>query len=78
MSCRMAYCNKPATRYGIYCNTHKSAQRRHGDPRQRGVSKTELAPYVKLVRQRKKKNPYTPFFDAVAARWRGLIARQSG
>lgn len=78
MHCRMPYCNRPTSRWGTYCNTHKSRNRRHGHPSQRGVSKAELAHYVKIVRQRKKRNPGNPFWSAVRARWAGLVEYARG
>src|SRR5262249_28585994 len=66
------------TGWSTLCNSHKSRKRRHGHPTQRGVSKAELAHYVKIVRQRKRRNTNNPFWNAVGARWAGLVEYARG
>lgn len=79
MSCRVPSCSSAASsRWGVYCDSHKVRQRRHGHPLQRAVSKSELAHYVAFVRQRKARNPDNPFWGATKARWGGLIEHAQG
>jgi hypothetical protein len=78
MSCRVPYCNSPTSRWGNLCNTHRARQRRHGHPKQRAVTKAELAHYVQFVRKRKARNPESPFWGSVAGRWAGLVEHARG
>ena len=71
--CRVPGCAASATRWGTLCSTHKSRQRRHGHPMQRGVTKAELAPYLAIVRQRKTRNPDSRLWANIEARWRALV-----
>lgn len=71
--CRVTSCRKATTRWGRLCTTHRNHQRRHGHPEQTGVTKGELAPYRKIVRDRKARNPDNPFWSAVEARWLAVV-----
>jgi len=71
--CRVPGCTAPASRWGTLCSTHKSRQRRHGHPSQEGITKADLAPFLAVVRQRKARNPASPFWPGVEARWAGLV-----
>ena len=51
-TCRVPGCNEITTKYAAHCTTHKAILRRHGDPLQDGVTKSQLQPYVKLVEAR--------------------------
>jgi hypothetical protein len=68
-SCRVPGCNEASTRYGAYCTTHKSAMRRHGDPLQEGVTKSQLGPYVRIVEARIAKNAANPVWSQLEERW---------
>lgn len=72
-SCRVPGCTAPATRWGTLCSTHKSHQRRHGDPTQEGVTKAELLPYLAVVHQRRAKNPNSPVWGNIESRWFTLV-----
>lgn len=76
--CHVPGCTAPVTRWGSLCSTHRSRKRRHGHPLQEGVTKTELAPYVVLVRQRKARNQDSPFWGKVEARWTALVDQCRG
>ena len=71
--CRVPGCTAQATRWGTLCSTHKSRQRRHGHPMQRGVTKAELAPYLATIRRRKDRNPDSPLWANIEARWDALV-----
>lgn len=71
--CRVPGCNAPVSRWGSLCSTHKTRQRRHGHPQQQGVSKAELAPYAAIIRQRKARNPNSPLWPSIEARWFALV-----
>jgi hypothetical protein len=78
MPCRVPHCNAPTSRWGTLCYSHKARQRRHGDPLQRGVGKSELAHYVAFVRRRRTKNPDNPFWGATKGRWAALVEHAGG
>jgi hypothetical protein len=46
--------------------------RRHGDPRQEGITKAQLEPYVKLVEARISKNAANPVWAQLDDRWQVL------
>lgn len=71
--CRVTGCTAQASRWGTLCSTHKSRQRRHGHPSQEGITKAELAPYLAIIRQRKSRNPDSPLWSNIEARWRALV-----
>ncbi|MBO1906641.1 hypothetical protein KHP60_15655 [Microvirga sp. 3-52] len=71
-TCRVPGCTEPTTRFGAHCTTHKAAMRRHGDPRQEGVTKAQLEPYVKLVEARIAKNAANPVWTQLDDRWQAL------
>ncbi|SDH69440.1 hypothetical protein [Roseospirillum parvum] len=77
-TCRVPGCTAPVTRWGSLCSTHKSRQRRHGHPQQTGVTKAELVPFVALVRQRKSRNPDSPLWGQIEARWAALVEHCRG
>jgi len=52
MYCRVQGCQQRTTRWGAYCNTHKSRHRRHGDPNQQTITSADLKPYLKAVKAR--------------------------
>ncbi len=71
--CRVPGCNAPVSRWGSLCSTHKTRQRRHGHPQQQGVTKAELAPYAAIIRLRKARNPDSPLWPGIEARWFALV-----
>ncbi|ESX29463.1 MULTISPECIES: hypothetical protein [unclassified Mesorhizobium] len=48
--CRVDGCYRAPTKFSHLCEYHRNVDRVHGDPRQRGVTKTELKPYQKAIR----------------------------
>jgi hypothetical protein len=50
--------------------------RRHGDPRQEGVTKAQLEPYKRRVRARIEKNVTNPIWGQLDDRWR-LVVRSA-
>jgi hypothetical protein len=73
-SCSVPGCSLPVTRWSKLCNTHKARQRRHGHPRQEGVTKAELEPFAATVRERKKRNAASPLWAKLDARWQATAA----
>ncbi len=71
-TCRVPGCTETTTKFGAYCSTHKAVMRRHGDPRQEGVTKAQLEPYVKLVEARIAKNTANPVWSQLDDRWQVL------
>jgi hypothetical protein len=61
-------------RWSKLCNTHKARQRRHGHPRQEGVTKAELAPFIASVRDRRARNANSPLWGKIEARWQATVA----
>lgn len=72
-SCSVPGCPSPAIHWGKQCNTHKARRRRHGHPRQEGVTKAELMPFVAAVRDRKARNASNPLWGKLEARWQTTI-----
>lgn len=75
MTCHVPGCMRPTTRYGRHCNHHKAAQRRHGHPLQKGVTKEDLKPYVHPVEARMAKNPQSTVWATCEARWSALAGQ---
>lgn len=48
--CRVDGCFKPATKFSHLCERHRNVARVHGDPLQRGITKADLKPYLKVIR----------------------------
>lgn len=71
--CSIAGCSRQTTRWGSLCAAHRNHQRRHGHARQQGVSKTELAPYMSVVRKRREKNTDNPLWRTIEGRWETLV-----
>jgi hypothetical protein len=72
--CRAAGCDRPTSSiYSSYCQHHRSRLRRNGDPAQRGVTKAELKPYVRMVHERMAKNANNKTWDIMDQRWRALV-----
>lgn len=76
--CQVPGCGEMTTRFGRYCTSHKARARRHGDVYQRGVTATELKPFVMKVRARMAKNADNPLWDQCDARWRAIVDHAVG
>lgn len=46
-NCKAAGCQRGASGYGHYCNSHRSRLKRHGDVRQRTISMGYIRPHIK-------------------------------
>jgi hypothetical protein len=72
--CRAPGCDSPTTsRYSVYCSRHQSRLRKQGDVAQDAISKAELKTYLKRVRQRTAKNPDSPAWGQLEARWLAVV-----
>ncbi|ANY78906.1 hypothetical protein BB934_12360 [Microvirga ossetica] len=69
-------CERAATRYGVYCNAHRSRQRRHGEANQDAISKADLKIYEQLVHDRIGKNKNKAIWQQLKARW-GVIVQEA-
>jgi quercetin dioxygenase-like cupin family protein len=77
--CRAPGCDSPTTsRYSVYCARHQSRLRRQGDVAQKAISKAELKTYLKRVRQRIAKNPDSPAWGQLEARWLAVVEHAKG
>src|ERR1700722_1846125 len=77
--CRAPGCDSPTTsRYSVSCSRHQSRLRRQGDVAQEAISKADLKGYLKLVRQRTSKNPDSPAWGQLEARWLAVIEHANG
>ena len=77
--CRAPGCANPAaSRFSLYCQAHKVRLRRHGAVDQKGVTEASLASYRRLVQARVKKNPASPLWDQLTARWGTVVEHAQG
>jgi hypothetical protein len=75
--CKAPGCyERAATRYGVYCNAHRSRQRRHGEANQDAISKSDLKIYEQLVHDRIEKNKNKAIWQQLKARW-GVIVQEA-
>ena len=56
------------------CRYHRKVQARHGHYAQTAVTVRELAPFIGLVKQRRKANPKSPAWALLDARWAAIVA----
>jgi hypothetical protein len=73
--CRNQSCNRTINMKGAwlgYCGRCAQAYRRHGHVSATGVRVAELAPYLKLVRNVRKRNPGIDW-TALHSRWRTVV-----
>ena len=75
MNCAVSGCTKAAKRYGRYCNTHGTRDRRHGHPRQETVRTKDLRPYRDIVRRRMQRNPDAAAWQTLETIWRQTVRR---
>lgn len=73
MKCRIPACCNRTSRWGVYCNAHKSRSRRHGHPLQETVTARELAPFVEAITARRVRNPSSEAWRILGARWSALM-----
>lgn len=77
--CRAPGCSdRAASRFGIYCSSHKAQLRRHGAIGQRAITKADLKLYRALVAARLEKNQGTVLRSQLEAQWKGLVSRAEG
>ena len=71
--CHAPNCTRKTSRFGHYCPTHKTALRRHGHALQKGITKEDLRPYLRLVEARIAKNPQSTVWSTCEARWQAIV-----
>jgi hypothetical protein len=68
--CSCTGCTKQVLgRWSRYCPAHEKANRRHGDPTQRGITAAEIEPFVKRVEHCRRFNPSNQTWEVMQARW---------
>lgn len=73
--CSVPHCNSPVSSgYSAHCRRHKSVLRRHGSPKQRGVTKTELTHYMARIEARIVKNPNSEAWPLLERSWVEIVA----
>jgi hypothetical protein len=72
--CSINGCGVSTAGYSPYCNNHKRAKERHGDPLQTGVEASELQMYRRRIATRAKTNKANPVFEMVTANWKAAVA----
>ena len=78
-TCRVRGCWSPAaSRYAAYCPPHRTALRRHGAVDQKAVTKAQLKPYLKLVKDRITRNSESIAWVTLDERWRSLVGHAEG
>jgi hypothetical protein len=78
-TCRAPGCRAfAASSFAAYCPTHRRNLRRHGAVDQKAITKAHLRPYLKAVRERIAKNPDSPAWTTLDARWRALVDHAEG
>jgi hypothetical protein len=78
-TCRAPGCQTPtSSRFSIYCSRHQSRLRRQGDVAQEAIGKAALKSYVKRVRERIEKNPDSPAWGRLDARWGAIVGHAEG
>ena len=73
MYCRVQGCQQRCSRWGTYCNTHKSRNRRHGDPNQQTITTSDLKPHLSATRARIDRNQGQPLWPLLEDRWATLL-----
>jgi len=72
--CKAPGCGeKAASRYGVYCHSHRSRRRRHGAINQEAITKADLSIYRHLVRERIEKNRDKELWDRLKLMWGAVI-----
>ncbi len=71
--CAVPHCgHSAASVYSRYCRHHKSRHRRQGSPNQSSISKTEIKPYLAVVRSRIARNTDSPLWPELDRAW-GIV-----
>lgn len=72
--CRVDGCFRTATKFSHLCERHRNVARVHGDPLQRGITKAELKPYLKAIRDYLEKRS-GPRAEAIISRdWERVLS----
>ncbi|MDW9821543.1 hypothetical protein [Sinorhizobium meliloti] len=71
--CRVDGCYRAPTKFSAMCEYHRNVARVHGDPSQKGITKADLKPYLKVIRDYTSKRS-GPRAEAVVQRdWERLV-----
>lgn len=77
-SCRVPGCQRPATGYGAFCNSHKTRDRKHGHPQQETVTAAKLKPYRKVIRDWINQRPKDDVWPVLEEGWRRIVEKAMG
>ena len=75
MFCAVPGCTATAKRFGRYCDSHATRDRRHGHPRQEAIRAAELRLYREMVRRRIEKNADAAVWQTLEDIWRQAVQR---
>ena len=71
--CKAPNCSEGTAGFSTLCDSHKQAQRRHGEATQTGVTVHQLRPYVTRVTARQARNVDSQAWDILRARWAACV-----
>lgn len=71
-TCQALACTKTAGAFSPLCSTHRNRLRKQGHEGQRGITKSQLETSLKMVRDRRMKNPDSPVWPTLVTRWQRL------
>jgi hypothetical protein len=75
MHCQVTNCNRPKDGRSHFCRNHKRNKIRHGHPTQESLSSHELAPHLRSVQARIKKNFDNPVWVQVEYHWLAVVKK---
>lgn len=76
--CSALACNKAAGTFSPLCSSHKSRLRKQGHEEQRGITLTEMRPFLQMVRDRRMRNPDNAVWPILITRWQRLADESRG
>ncbi|RST88321.1 hypothetical protein EJC49_01075 [Aquibium carbonis] len=72
--CKATGCGlETSTPFSPLCRSHRARLRRHGDIEQKGITKADLLPFIERVDKRREKNPESPLWEHLEARWATIV-----
>jgi hypothetical protein len=64
--------------YAVHCTTHKRTDKRHGDPLQKPILRSDFKPYWRSIERRRIATPKAPIWSLLPARWDALVSHAKG
>src|SRR6266404_3748305 len=75
MNCRVSGCTGRTSRWGALCGSHRSRNRRHGDPGQRPITVPDLKPHLQAIRNRIEQNRGEALWPILEDQWAAVVER---